>query len=672
MIMLTAPFVLLAAAILAGWLARPRRRGLVLASWLLCLAGTVLLVVLGALGLAGRRLDTGLSVGADLGSLSLHLDPLAGLFLVISFGVALPVLLAALPSPARERRHLAAAVALVLFATALIVLAGDLFGLLTGWELLGFGFYLVVGYDRSEPDRPRSAVQAAMFSKISGAALLVGGLLLAGQAGSLVLARLGGTPGSITSAAYALLVLGFAIKAGLVPAHVWLPPGYSSAPGPARAVLAGVAVNVGFYGLLRTLQVLGRPPSWLVCVVLVVAGVSALLGIAHAAVHAELTGLIAWSSVENAGLIVTAYGVALVGSVVGDNRLIAAGLLAATAQITAHAVGKSVLFTAASAVEADLGRVDLDQLGGVIRTLPAAGTGLAVGSLTLAGMPLTAGFASEWMILESLMQQFRVDDLPLQLCMAAAGVLVALTVGVAGLTFVRLIGLTVFGVSRVNRPGRPRADRAPAFQVAIGLLALACLGLAVVAPLEFAVLGRGLTGIVGDAARGALAKTFILQPVYGEFSALSPTLLWIVIPSYVVLIALLAGAVSGGGLFRVRRAEAWTSGSAGVVGRRGYTSYGFTNPLRRVLAGLLMTRRQLRQHGTIAEPEHGIRVGHLDYSTDVVDVVDHYLYAPLLPALRALVRTVRRLQSGRLEAYMAYMLVALLAVIAVVVWLALS
>lgn len=646
------------------------------ASWLLSLAGSILLVVVGSLALAGRQEHFDLDVMAGLGTAGLRVDALSGLFLVISFGIAIPVLIAALTRGNRRRPRLPAAIGFTLAATALIILADNLFLLVAGWESLGFAFYLVVGYDRTRAGRAHSSLLAAGFSKVSGAAIMVGGLLLAAQARSLALVEFGGHPSWSTEVAYALLVFGFAVKVGLVPAHIWLPPSYASAPGPARAILAGVAVNVGFYGLWRTLEILGAPPVWLACTVLAVAGVSAIFGISHAAVHADLAALIAWSSVENAGLIMAGYGVALVGATMHSPQLTAAGLLAGTAQVCAHAAAKSLLFVSTSAIEEATGTTDLDRLHGVARRLPFSGTGLVIGGLTLAGMPLTAGFTSEWLILEALMQQFRVHNLALQLSLAVAGVLVALTIGVAGIAFVRLIGLTAFGhpVVRIvadDTANRLRAERSWPHRLAVVVLVICCLGLAAVAPLEVAVIARGLSTVVGHATFDALAAPWILQPVFASFSALSPSRLWIVIPGYSVLIVLLATVLSGRRFWQVRRVPAWTSGSRGVPGNKGYTSFGYANPIRKILAAFLLTRYELRRTevesgGQVGLEDTGPRGVRLGYTVDVIDVVERYLYRPLFPAVHAVVHTARKLQSGRLDAYMTYMLIAVLAVVAVV------
>lgn len=642
-------------------------------SWTLSVLASLLLVVVGARALGGSGEAAMLESSPPLGAIGLRVDSLTGLFLVITFGVAVPGFLIGLARDGTSRPRLGSAAALVGLSVGLVLAANDLFTLLAGWELLGFSFYLAVGYDRTRAGRGRAAVLAAGFSKTSGALLLFGGGVLAAQSGSIALSELGRHPGAWTALGYTLLLAGFAVKVGLVPAHIWLPPSYSAAPGPVRALLAGMAVNAGFYGLWRTLDILGPPPTWLTCIVLLLAGVSGILGIAHAAVHADLRGLIAWSSIENAGVIGAGFAVAMVGETIGSKQLVAVGLLAGTLQVITHAAAKSLLFVSANAVETGIGTTDLDQLRGVARTLPFTGIGLVVGGLTLAGMPLTAGFASEWMTLEALMQQFRVDQLPLQLCMAVCGILIALTIGVSGIAFVRLIGLTAFGKPANPQPAHRTAERSWSHRAAIILLAAACLGVAAAAPLVVAMIAAGIRPIAGTATDGALAGGWILQPVFADFSALSPTWLWIVIPAYVVLTIAVAILFSGRRFWRVRRTPAWTSGSEGAPGRTGYTSYGFANPIRKVLAALLMTRHELRELSLDTDPSSGrpaAASARLGYVVDVTDVVQRYLYRPLLPAVRAVVAAARRLQSGRLDAYMAYMLIALLAVIVVVTVLA--
>jgi formate hydrogenlyase subunit 3/multisubunit Na+/H+ antiporter MnhD subunit len=689
--------------------------------YLLGAAGSACRAVRGGFALAGRpaRLDVAGWLGDPVPgqqAAALSAGRLSGLFLVLTFGAAIPVSVAFADWAARPdtatRRGLGASYAQALGAVAVIMTARDAFTLLLGWETLTLAFYLLAGSERDKPGRPGAAQITFAFGKVSGAALLAGLLLLATGSHSIMLASFVHAPGGAArTTAYVLLLSGFAVKAGLVPFQIWLPRGYAAAPGPARAIMAGICVNVAFYGMWRTLALLGRPPGWLAGGLLVLGALSALLGIAHAAVQNQLSRVIAYSSIENTGLIVTGFGVALTGAATGDRRLVAAGLLAATLQVVAHTAAKSLLFISVAGIEAATGRDDLEELRGSVRGsrggrgAPWSRFGLAVGSLTLAGLPPTAGFVSEWFLLESLMQQFRVPGLGYRLVLALTGAAVALTVGFAGVTFVRIVGLYCLGgndppqtppahggAARPPVPPRGGAARPPlpsrppwgwAGRAAMGVLAVCCLATAAVTPLEIRVIAAGLSPAVpASVTMGALKSPWIVQPVFAGFSILSPSWLWVEMPLMLLLVGLLSWALSGRRLLRVRRVPAWHSATIGVEGADSYTAFGYANPARRVLAGLLHTRAELREvmmQDDGGDPGSGApdradlspdAAAHLRYASDVIEVVETYLYRPALGLFMAVVAAAKRLQSGRLDAYLLYMLVALVAVIAVVTALA--
>lgn len=644
-----------------------------------CMAAAGALAVLGSPG----RVDLGTFLG--FGRSTLALDALAGLFLTISCAVAFAsalVMIGWVLVSARVRyRGLGAASALVVGGVAVILLADNAFLFLLAWESLTFAFYLLSGYQRHRPGAVQASFVTLSIGKLSGALLLVGFLLLAGTAGSFQIFAWSGVPvGSVHDAAYALLVAGFGAKVGLVPLQIWMPGGYSAAPGPARAIMAGAAVNVGFYGLWRTFEVLGAPPEWLAIVVMFVAAFTAILGIAHATVQADLNRVIAYSSIENGGLIVTAYGVALVGGAVHEPTLVALGLVAATLQVVTHALGKSALFCASATFEEVTGSTTLDSLRGLGRRLPWSGATFGIGAMTLAGLPPTVGFASEWFILEAFMQQFRVAPLDAKIAMAVAGALVALTAGFAAVAFVRVVGLAVLGSpSRRSEPVRRASEGGPAGKAGLALLAVGCLAVAVVSPAMLGFLSRGLSPLVAPGLSAhAVKSTWVLQPVYHDFSILSPTWLWVVLPVGLLAVIGAAGALSAGRLFRVRRVPAWRSATGGVTGDDRYTAFGYANPSRKILAGLLLTRSELKElEGPRGEAsETGSRSApraattHLGYSSDVVEIVETFLYRPILVPMRAVVTTAKRLQSGRLDAYIAYMLIALIGLIAAVAALA--
>jgi NADH:ubiquinone oxidoreductase subunit 5 (subunit L)/multisubunit Na+/H+ antiporter MnhA subunit len=402
---------------------------------------------------------------------------------------------------------------------------------------------------------------------------------------------------------------------------------------------------------------------WLVIAVLRCGGVTALLGITFAGVQAGLARVISYSSIENAGLILTAYGLALTGSAIHSTPLVALGLLAATLQTCAHAVAKSALFVSLANVEAAEGTDDLDELRGVGRRMRWSGATFGAGALALAGLPPTVGFVSEWFILEALMQQFRVMGLALRLGLAVAAAMVALTTGLAALVFLRVLALTMLGKS----PGTNDRHRERGFfnKVGLSILFLACSVGAALSPLEVRFIASGLGPLVPKTVTlGAAKSPWVLQPVFSSFSILSPSWLWVILPTAIVTVLLMTFLFSRGRFLRVRRVAPWRSASAGVRGDSNYTAFGFANPLRHVLANVLGTTKTVSTEDDFSSSSQD--VSRVTTRTIVVEPIETYVYRPVRRAFIITARVAKRLQSGRLNAYVAYMLVALLAVLAVV------
>jgi hydrogenase-4 component B len=678
--LLLVALALMAAGGATGLVLGVDRRWPRLATYATGAAASALVSAAGVLSVTGRPLNLDLGDLLAFGRTAVRLDPLAGLFLTLTGALGALVSLAlssgAGPPQRVGTRATGAGYMVLLAAVTVVIVAADAFTFLFAWEALTVAFYVLSAATRQREDQPGAAWATAAVGKAGGAALLVGLLLLAGASGSFGFASWAAvTTGALHDTAYALIVFGFATKVGLVPFQVWMPRGYPAAPGAVRAAMAGLAVNVGFYGMWRFLGLLGRPPEWLAVSVLVLGGITALLGIAFAAVQADLDRVLAYSSAENGGLIMVGYGLALAGAYARNGSLVAVGLLAASLQVLAHAVAKSGLFLASADFEAVRGTTSLDQLSGMARSRPWSSMSLAASAVTLAGLPPTVGFVSEWFIFEALMQQFRLRDLALRLATASAGALVALTAGVAALTFVRLVGFTVMGAAdRVPRARRPGGDGFAA-KAPLAAVATLCFGLAAFAPWVVRFLARGLAPDVPSAVTlGALKSPWVLQPVFGNFSALSPSWLFI---AFAVGLAAVTGATvlaSKGRFLSVRRVPPWRSATPGVRGEDSYTAFAYANPLRHVLANILGTQKEVTREGGSKAP--GVEGGagaelteedhsHVSFSASVAEPVESYFYRPALRAYLALVAAAKRLQSGRLEAYVAYMLVALVTLLVV-------
>jgi hydrogenase-4 component B len=653
---MTGTLALALAALAAAALAAPARRvsaGLALGASLLLLATGFV----AAGGWATASLDLGGWLG--FGPAALVLDRLSGIFVALAGASGAAVSLAylgRLPS-----RLVLAAHGALLVAVAVVFTTDQAFVFLLAWEGLTLVLYVLAGADRERPGALVAGYFTGAMNKLGGGALLAAFALLYGQTGSFAFADWAAAspslPGVTRGAVFVLLLVGFGTKVGMVPFQGWLPVGHGAAPGASSATLSGIAVNAGFYGLWRlVLDTLGPPDPWWGEVVLVLGGVSALVGILYAIAQDDLKRFLGFSTIEHSGIALLGLGVALVGTAAGEPRLAAAGLLAGTLHVIAHALAKTLAFLAADRVAHGAGTRDLERLGGLGPALPRTAFGFGVATLMLAAIPPFGGFVSEWLTFEALLQGFRLESTVSLLLMSLGAALLALTAGLALLAFAKVFGTVFLGRARGAPGAREPAD------LGVGLLALAVVTLALgpAAPWEVRWVGRGLQDVVGfDLGPAAVTHPLVLGPVFRDFSVLAPTWLAIVIPAYAVLAAVLVRA-----LLRpaVRRAPVWVSGTFPPPALVQYTPAAYSNPIRVVLRGLYGFRRRLVPQG----PGSARTPATIALETRVVPAFEEYVYDRTTRAALRLSFALRRLQSGRLGTYLLYMLVLLLGVLALI------
>ncbi|MDA8271253.1 MAG: proton-conducting transporter membrane subunit [Actinomycetota bacterium] len=649
--------------IVVDLLLNPSRSSCRIIPYVLGILGSALEVVVGIKVLVHGPIAIDLGPLLGLGETIFRIDNLAAFFMIWLFGLAFVISIITAnwiqKDSSPRRKGLASGYLLLMASTSVIIVADDAFTFIFAWESLTLAFFILTSITRQSRSQAEDSWLTLGIQKIGGASILLGFLLLAGSSQSLFFSSWSTSHGGgLHGAAYGLIVFGFGAKLGIVPLQAWMPSGYSIASGPTRAVMAGVAANTAVYGLLRFFSILGRPPIWLVVAVLLLGGITALLGITFAGVERRLSKLVAYSSVENAGIIFTAFGVALAGAAAGNTMLIAAGLLAAMMHSIAHSVAKSTLFSSLSEIETTARSDDLEEISGIARALPGSGISFTLGALTLAGLPPTIGFVSEWLVLESLMQEFRISSLAIRLALLLAGALVALTSGLAALAFIRVIGISLLGKAKsgLNQSGNSVIWNLPTL-----FLAGSCLAISAITPLEVRLVSRGLSSLVPRRVmNGSLHSPWVIQPVFPNFSILSPSWLFIEMPAAFLGVLLLSWLVSRRSYFKVRKVPPWHSATAGVVGRSSYTAFGYANLLRHLLSNILGTVRERRRIYSNGASEERETVSELRYETRVTEPVQTFLYRPMAAAVLATVVLVKRFQSGKLQSYLTYMLLTLL------------
>jgi len=585
------------------------------------------MALLGAAGAAtlfrGESAGGGFREGV---SPALGLDPLSGFFLALLGLTAVPTLVYARAYLRADpgSRAAGALSAAFLLSLAGVLVARDVSTFLAGWELMTLVPAAAILVLRRDAE-VRSAVQAYVaITHLGGAGVWIALLALA-------------APGSLGATAQTLVavaaLIGFGTKAGLVPLHSWLPRAHPVAPAPFSALMSGMMVKVALYGLIRVqFEWLGTPPRWLGLTLLAAGLLSALGGVLWALMQQELKRLLAYSSIENVGIVVTALGASIL---LTDPLWAGFAFAAALLHIANHAVFKVLLFLGAGAFERATGALDLDRLGGLLRRMPWTGGAFGVGCLAIAGLPPLNGFASEWLTLQSLAHLAFDGPLGIGLAGAAALAGIAATAALALLCFVKVAGLVLLGPPR--REECAAAMDAP-LEMRAALVALAAL--CVIGGLVPGLLLPTLAALAPGDLGFASASPGLDLPDTGSLPGPALAL------ALVVLVVLLARAR---GSRRAAPAPSWACGQP-VVPTLNWTSAGFTKPLRLVLEAVLRPRRELEvsRAGGVVQRIH--------YSRELSSPADRLLYRPAIAAALRGAALARRLQTGNVRTYAAYLL----------------
>jgi hydrogenase-4 component B len=668
----------------------------------------------GAAALAGPEGAATVSLWTvrPLGTVTLHLDRLSGLFLLLSAVVYLPASIyvgAGLRALAGRYRMRAFGVLYLglLASVALVLVAADVVSFLVTWEVMSLLCYLLVVYEHEAPSHREGGYLLLIFSEAGALAMALGFLLLAAHAQALDFAALRAsapTAGAgVRWAAFLLLFVGFGVKAGIVPVNAWLPRAYTAAPVAFVPVLAGATLNLGLYGILRVnadlLPVASVGPG---LVVVIVGTLTAIIGILYATTDNDLKALLAHSSIENAGVILVGMGAGFIFGAVGQPALAGIAYIAALYHLANHAVYKTLLFVGAGAVEQQAGTRDLNHLGGLIRRLPWTALAFLAGSLAIAALPPFGGFVSEWMTLQTLLGSAALGSSGVKVVFALCGAALALTAALAVTCFVKTFAMGFLGISRSEAAASAReapvSARSPMLLLALGSLLLGVFPTYVVPVLDAAMRPvthqQGtLAAIVPPFFSGSARHAELPAAFVEEFHALGAQVGEHVMPGaglvlmhrgghanpvvyaaapfwlalVLALLVLATWLVVRRWLTRRRRVArepCWDGGLRRLLPEMTYTATGFSNPVRVVFDAVFRpttvedTRDSVARHFRAA----------IRRERDDVHVVDRAAVRPVRHAAFALAARLARLHHGRLNAYLAYVLVALLAALLLAAW----
>jgi len=538
---------------------------------------------------------------------------------------------------------------LVTGSMALVLLSDNAMLFLFAWEVMAVcGFFLVL----ADPDR-KDAQKAAwvyLVAAHAGTFAILAFFSIVGSArGTFDFAgwqHLGAT-GAKASWLWTLALVGFGLKAGLVPLHFWLPGAHAAAPSHVSALMSGVLLKTGVYGILRATGFFDSPPaSWGVAL-LVLGGASGVLGVALALAQHDLKRLLAYHSVENIGIITMGVGLAVLGRARGEPSLVLLGFSGAALHVVNHALFKSLLFLGAGSVQHAAGTRDIERLGGLSRAMPFTAGLFLVGAAAISGLPPLNGFVSEWLV---VMGSLRALELPSG-DRASFAVLVVPTLALVGALaaacFVKVQGTVFLGKPRTSEAAAAR-ESPRAMLVPMGVLAAACVAIGVLPAVFLPALARGAASWSGLPLSTLAAPAAAATASAGMVSGLAVLLLALVASLTFLRRRLGPGAAVG---------ETWGCGYAYPTARMEYTGSSFAQILNQGFRWVLFPRVRF-------QPPRGPFPASARFSTEPREAV---LDLTILPGIRgygSAASRVRGLLAGRVHFYALLVLATLVFLLA--------
>ncbi len=660
-------------AALAGLAAHLRKTA---ATWIttsLCMAsvaaaGLELCASAGAL-IFGAEFSGSLPSGLPFLQYSVRLDPLSAFFLL---ALSLLAVCVAVYSIGYLRHGVAARrpglfccfFNLMLAALTLVFTSSNVIFFLVSWEVMVATSYFLVITDHESEEAREGGMLYMLMSRGGTGMLYLGFLLLATAAGSMEFQALHGAGGRLNpalgAAAFLLLFLGFGVKAGIIPLHIWLPAAHPVAPSNVSALMSGIVIKTGIYGMARVFfDFYGDAPVWAGMLVLVAGVVAALLGVLYALMEHDLKRLLAYHSIENIGIILMGFGSALLFRSFGHPQLAALALVAGLFHTLNHGVFKCLLFLGAGSVLQGAKTRNMEEMGGLIRRMPWTALYFLIGAVAISGLPPLNGFVSEWFTYQGLLAGFGATSTLIRVAFPIAGALLALTAALAAACFVKAFGITFLALPRSEKA--EQATEAPRSMTAgMAGLAIACVVLGVgatwfiplFAPITLQALGVQITGqlvsgsglllTAGSVQSGSVSPLMIALSLIAL--GLVPLGLWLVLRR------------SAGVKSRHVTGPTWDCGLPGLTAANEYTATAFSKPLRMIFAALFRPKREIQADFDVSRyyPKA------IHFESEILPTFETHIYDPLRKSILKLSERVRGIQTGSIHAYLAYIFVTLI------------
>lgn len=553
----------------------------------------------------------------------------------------------------------------LLLANTLVFTCSNAFFFLIAWEIMALTAYCLVSFEHENPEARRAGVLYFVMSHIGTGCLILAFLVLFQAAGGMSpddysfdrfrAMRESLSPGQ-RDAVFLLVLFGFGVKAGIVPLHIWLPVAHPVAPSNISALLSGVLIKTGIYGMTRVFfDFLGSPPNWWGVTVLTIGTVSALLGVLYALMEHDLKRLLAYHSIENIGIILMGLGASLMFLHTKHPVLASLALIAGLYHTINHAIFKGLLFLGAGAVLHATHTRNMEEMGGLIKRMPRTAFCFLIGAVAISALPPLNGFVSEWLTYQSLLQGFGTTPSLVRIMFPLAGAMLALTGALAAACFVKAFGITFLAQPR-SEHARNAHEVSNPMLTGMGLLTAACVFLGLFPTLFLTVFDPITLQLTGErlSNRPEVASGLVLGSAHALGGTVSP--LGLVLTGICLLPIPLALWWIFGRRTKMRIGPTWACGSRSLTPAMEYTATGFSKPIRMIFKALFRPRREVQREYDYSP----YFAKTLRFESHIEEAFVTRLYRPLNRGILRLSRRMRALQAGSIQAYLIYIFITLL------------
>jgi formate hydrogenlyase subunit 3/multisubunit Na+/H+ antiporter MnhD subunit len=654
--------ILVGACILIGFVPSGRKN---LVAALAVIAQTALTSVPSIRALTGETCSLSLKGSVVTGEIPLIIDPLSAWFiLLVNFTFLTAVVYGGsfMKVYAERKRNLNLHWIVFLFThagiLAVLTVQNSLVFLLA-WEIMTLGAFILVIFNAHKTKTLKAGVNYLIQSHVAIVLLTLAFIIISSKVGSFSFSEFRSftrLAGPLSGLAVMLIFLaGFGIKAGFVPFHTWLPHAHPAAPSHVSAMMSGVLIKTGIYGILRFILLMEVNYLVLGYIILAISVITAIYGVMLAIVQHNLKRLLAYHSIENIGIIGIGTGIGCLGIANTDPLLTSLGFAGALLHTLNHSLFKSLLFYGAGNVSQRNGTMNIERLGGIIKTMPHTAILFLIAALAICGLPPFNGFVSEFIIYSGLFNQLSVNSVPEILFTVFSIAGLALVGGLAMLCFTKAFGSVFLGHSRTGKicPGESSFQKLiPMYAIVLLMLGIGLFPSFFMRTMEPAL--EQFAGIANTTVSVTpMVNTKIIQGI-GFYSSL------FILLSATILFLRHLSAKKGKDVYT----QTWGCGYQAATRKMQYTASSFVRDYRKLAGPMLMFTKH------VAEIE-GTFPSKTQHETHAHDKTEEYLIDRPLRQIRYFLSRFSFLQNGKLQFYILYGMIFITLVIGIplILWL---